>query len=485
MVNLGLTWADTLCYAGIMFFRQFFLDGLGCISYLIGCDETGMAAVVDPQRDVDGYLQVAQAHGLRITHVVETHLHADHVSGNRELAARTGAAIYMPAYADVRFEHRPLRDGDQVEVGTVALRALHTPGHTPEHVCLAVIDRTRGPEPWFLLTGDCIFVGDVGRPDLLGQDEMRQLAAQMYDSLFGCLLRLDDGLEVFPGHGAGSLCGRSMSAKLSTTLGFERRFSEALQPRSREDFIAWLRHDLPPQPANVSYIKKLNRDGPPVLGELHRPRSLSAQAVRDLIGEGSIVLDARSPSEFAAGYLPGAINIPLSSGQFATRSGWFIAPEQPIILVVGRDADAERAARALARIGYDQITGYLFNGVAAWRALGLPTASLALWTPERLRSEAFARGGQPVPGITVVDVRERSEWQQGHIPGAVHIPLSQLPLRAAELNPSHPTAVICGSGVRSSTAASALAARGFAHVANVIGGIEGWKAAGYPVANDE
>jgi hydroxyacylglutathione hydrolase len=331
---------------------------------------------------------------------------------------------------------------------------------------------------------------------------MRALARQMYDSLFGRLLRLDDGLELFPGHGAGSLCGRNMNSKLSTTLGFERRFNAALQPRSREDFIAWLTGDLPPPPANSAHIKRLNREGPPVLGELLRPKSLTAQAVRDLIGgrvsgvsdqrEKAIVLDTRDPAEFAAGHVPGALNVALSSGQFATRSGWLIAPEQPIVLVVGREADAERAARALARVGYDRIAGYLYNGVAAWRALGLPMASLALWTAERLRSEL---GGQQKeshsvtadhwPLITVLDVREPSEWRASHIPGAVHIPLGQLPQRIAELSLARPTAVLCASGTRSSSAASLLAARGFRQVANVIGGLEGWQKAGYPVTDDE
>lgn len=471
-----------------MVFRQFFLEGLGCLSYLIGCSQTGVCVVVDPQRDVDGYLQVAQSYGLRITHIFETHLHADHVSGNRELAARTGAMIYLPAQARASFEHQPLNDGDEVTIGTVTLRAIHTPGHTPEHMCLAVIDRTRGPEPWFLLTGDCLFVGDVGRPDLLGEEEMRQLAGQMYQSLFSRLSELEDGLEVFPGHGAGSLCGRSLSAKLSTTLGFERRFNPALQPRSRQEFIAWLTHDLPPQPANVPYIKQINRQGPPILGELYRPKPLTAQAVRDLLRGGEsrpVILDVRSPAEFAAGHLPGALNVPVSNGQFATRAGWFIPPDRPIVLIVGREAEAERAMRALARVGYDHVLGSLVNGIAAWRALGLPTAWLALWTPERLRSEALTRQGEPLPGITIVDVRDPSEWQQGHIPGAVHIPLAELGQRAAELNPFRPTAVICASGTRSSTAASLLAARGFKHVANVMGGMEGWEAAGYPVVRDE
>lgn len=470
-----------------MVFRQFFLEGLGCLSYMIGCSQMGLCAVVDPQRDVDGYLQVAQSYGLRITHIFDTHLHADHVSGNRELAARTGATIYLPAQAEAAFKHQPLHNGDEVNIGTVTLRAIHTPGHTPEHMCLAVIDHTRGPEPWFLLTGDFLFVGDIGRPDLLGEAEMRQLADQMYTSLFDRLSALDDGLEVFPGHGAGSLCGRNMNAKLSTTLGFERRFNPALQPRSRQEFIAWLTQDLPPQPANVPYIKQLNRQGPPILGELYRPKPLTAQAVRDLLrgqGPAPVILDVRSPAEFAAGYMPGALNVPVSNGQFATRAGWFIPPERPIVLIVGREAEADRATRALARVGYDRVIGYLVNGITAWRALGLPTASLALWTPERLRSEALTRQGEPLPGVTIVDVRDRSEWQQGHIPGAVHIPLAELAQRTDELNPFRPTAVICASGTRSSTAASLLTARGFKHVANVMGGMEGWEAAGYPVVID-
>ena len=291
-----------------MFFKQFSLDGLACQSYLIGDGDS--AVVVDPQRDVDMYLETAREHGMTIRHVIDTHLHADHVSGNTELAQRTGARLYIHPAAQAGYPHLPLAEGGEVRAGAVLLRALFTPGHTPDHISLAVTDSSRSDEPWFVLTGDWVFVGDIGRPDLLGEAAARRLAGQMFESLHAQLPALPDSAELYPGHGAGSLCGRAMSAKLSSTVGFERRFNPSLGIADKQAFIDALTTDLPAQPPNVPYIKQLNRDGPPVLGEL-AARHLGLAKVRARLKQGAVLVDTREPAAFGAGHARGALNIML------------------------------------------------------------------------------------------------------------------------------------------------------------------------------
>ncbi len=451
-----------------MYFKQFSLDGLACQSYFIGDDDA--AVVVDPQRDVDIYVTEARERGFAIRHIVETHVHADHVSGNTELAARTGATIYMPAKAGATFPHASLGDGDEIRVGAVILRAIFTPGHTPEHIALVVTDTTRSNEPWFALTGDFLFVGDVGRPDLLGAAETRALATQLYDSLHSRLLDLPDGLEVYPGHGAGSLCGRAMSAKLSTTVGFERRFNYALQVDDRRQFVEMMTSDLPTQPPNVPYIKRLNCEGPPVLGQL-AARRLSAPQVRRLIGKGAVVVDTRSSAAFGTGHVRGALNVHLSSRQFATRLGFLVSPESAMIFIARAGAEALGAMRAATRVGLDHHAGYITPGEAA----KLPQVRLAQLTVNQLY------GAMQKHAAAVLDVREKSEYDLGHVPGAQLIPLGQLPARLAELPTGSPLALICASGQRSSSAASHLLRHDVPQVLNVIGGFETWTAAGLPV----
>ncbi|MBI5876142.1 MAG: MBL fold metallo-hydrolase [Chloroflexi bacterium] len=451
-----------------MYFKQFSLDGLACQSYFIGDD--GAAVVVDPQRDVDMYIAEARERGFAIKHIVETHIHADHVSGNTELAARTGATVYLPAKGGGTFPHAPLGDGDEIRVGAVTLKALFTPGHTPEHIALVVTDASRANEPWFALTGDFLFVGDVGRPDLLGANESRALATQLYDSLHSRLLDLPDGLEVYPGHGAGSLCGRAMSAKLSTTVGFERRFNYALQVDDRQQFVHLMTSDLPTQPPNVPYIKRLNREGPPVLGALEAKR-LNAGQARRLIGKGAVVVDTRSSASFGAGHARGALNVHLSSGQFSTRLGFLVSPESPVIFVARNEHEAHAAMVAATRVGLDRHAGFLTPA----DALGLPQASLPQMTARHLH------GALQKHAVAVLDVREKSEYDLGHVPGAQLIPLGQLPARISELPADTPVAIICGSGQRSSSAASHLLRHHNLHVTNVVGGFDAWAAAGLPV----
>ena len=450
-----------------MFFKQFSVDGLACQSYLIG--DAGVAVVIDPERNVDDYLTTAAAQGFHITHILETHLHADHVSGNTELAARSGAQIYIHPTAAAAFA-RPLNGGDELTIGAVKLRALFTPGHTPDHVCLTVTDTTRSTEPWFMLAGDTLFVGDVGRPDLLGAEATRQLANQMYDSLHKQLLPLPDGLEVYPGHGAGSLCGRAMSAKLSTTLGFERKFNHALQIAERNEFVQALTSHQPSQPPNVPFIKQLNRAGPPLLGA-RVAHKLSASTVRNLLKQGALLVDTREPEAFGAGHVKGALNVVASSNQFATRLG-FLAPPHAAVVLVARDAEAcVSAMRAASRVGVDDVRGF----ITAAAAKKLSQEKLAQWNPVR------ALAAQSDAHFMLLDVREQSEYEAGHAPAAWLIPLGQLPTRLTELPVAQPIAVMCAGGIRSSSAASFLRHKGYAQVVNVSGGFEAWQKAGLPV----
>lgn len=452
-----------------MFFKQYSLDGLACQSYLIGDGDS--AVVVDPQRDVDIYLDTAREQGMIIRHVIDTHLHADHVSGNTELAQRTGALLHIHPAAQAGYPHQPLREADEVRAGAVRLRALFTPGHTPDHVSLVVTDTSRSDEPWFVLTGDWVFVGDIGRPDLLGQAAGRRLSAQMFDSLHTQLPTLPDSAELYPGHGAGSLCGRAMSAKLSSTVGFERRFNPSLGIDDKETFVQILTSDLPAQPPNLAHIKKLNREGPPVLGELVA-HHLSVTKVRGLLKHGAILVDTREPGAFGAGHGKGALNIVLSSGHFATRLGFLVTPGTPIVFVARGAEECLCAFRAAIHVGLDSVAGYL----TATEAKALPAASLPQMGVQRLAASL------PKGGVHVLDVRERGEFTMGHVPGAQWIPLGQLPGRMAELPRDGRLAVMCAGGMRSSSAASLLARNGYNDVVNVPEGFDGWEKAGLPVA---
>ncbi|MCA1552824.1 MAG: MBL fold metallo-hydrolase, partial [Chloroflexi bacterium] len=352
----------------------------------------------------------------------------------------------------------------------VVLRALFTPGHTPEHVALLVTDTTRAEEPWFVLTGDSLFVGDVGRPDLLGAEASRQLASQLYDSLHNCLMRLPDGLELYPGHGAGSLCGKAMSAKLSSTIGFERRFNYALAITDRAQFVEAITSDLPVQPPNVPFIKRLNREGAPVLGERVAHR-LSAAQVRRFMQEGAVVVDTREPQAFGAGHVRGALNVVASSNQFATRVGFLVPPHVPMLFVARGEAECLSAMRAASRLGLDHVLGFMTPAEAKKLAQArTPQLSVRQANAARERGE-----------VLVLDVRERGEFALGHVPHARHIPLGQLPVRLSELPPEQRIIVMCAGGVRSSSAASLLAREGFADVINVSGGFDAWREAGLPV----
>jgi hydroxyacylglutathione hydrolase len=450
-------------------FRQFYLGCLAQASYLIGSE--GEAAVVDPRRDVDPYLEEAAEHGLAIRYVIETHLHADFVSGHRELAARTGAVIVFGSRARVDFEHRAVGDGEELRLGVLRLRILETPGHTPESISVLVMDPAQGPEPALVFTGDTLFAGDVGRPDLVagGGFSPESMASLLYDSLHTKLLTLPDSVRIFPGHGAGSLCGRSLSDQTSSTIGEQRRGNYALQPMSRERFIAMTTTDLPEQPRHFARDVEINRTGAQPIAERPLPRPLSPDALERLQEEGAELLDVRSAAAFGGGHVPGAVNVGLE-GQFATWAGALLDPERPLVLAAGDDGAIAEAQLRLARVGRDALAGYLADGVDAWSGSGRPLRELPQLDVDQLHERRDE--------LQVLDVRRPREFRAGRVPGARNFPLDQLRREASELDPDVPTAVICAGGYRSSAGASLLLGRSFREVYNVAGGTQAWEASG-------
>ena len=457
-----------------MEFQQFYLGCLAHASYLIGSE--GEAAVVDPRRDVDEYVLEADRRGLRIRWVIETHLHADFVSGHRELAERTGATVVFGQKADVSLPHRAVREGDEIRLGTVVLRFLETPGHTPESVSVLVIDTEVSSEPRMVLTGDTLFIGDVGRPDLVGSRGLtaETMAGMLYHSLHRKLLTLPDAVAVYPAHGAGSLCGRNISQERSSTIGEQRRTNYALRPMPEEEFVRMVTVDLPEVPAYFPLDVEKNRQGAPPLADRATPPALSPEEVRRLAGGGASPLDVRSSAAFGTGHVPGSINVGLS-GQFASWTGSLLPAGPPIVLVADDPDQVREAATRLARVGLDSVAGYLDGGVAAWDRAGLPLAAVPQITVDALH----ALLGEPVR-LQVVDVRRPLEYAAGHVPGAVNRPLDRLERELAGLDPARPTAVICAGGYRSSAACGLLLRHGFADLRNVVGGTSAWVGAGLP-----
>ena len=460
-----------------MYLKHFYLGCLSHASYLIGSE--GEAAVVDPQRDVEEYLEEARRQGLAIRHVLETHFHADFVSGHRELATRTGATIYFGARARAGYPVTHLADGDEVRVGKVILRTLETPGHTPESVCYLVIDAEQGPEPVAVLTGDTLFVGEVGRPDLMGIDmPASDMAEMLYDSLHGKLMTLPDDVVVYPAHGPGSACGRNIGQETSSTIGRERKLNYALNLSDRASFVRAVSEDLPAPPRYFPHDARLNREGPGSLDDALaglRPLAPAEAARMADVGE-AVILDARSAAEFGAGHPAGALNVGLD-GRYASWAGTVIDPGTPLILVTAPGTEREAAMR-LARVGYDNARGYVDGGAEAWEAAGLPVGRVGQVEVTELERRLAAGD------LEVLDVRGPGEWEAGHIVGARHRSLPELADASdAELLPGKkPVAVICGSGYRSSIACSLLGRLGASRkLLNVAGGMDAWQQAGLPV----
>jgi glyoxylase-like metal-dependent hydrolase (beta-lactamase superfamily II)/rhodanese-related sulfurtransferase len=451
-----------------MIFKQFYLGCLAHASYLIA--DGGEAAVVDPQRDVDQYIAEAERCGAKIRWVIETHLHADFVSGHRELAARTGAEIVFGARAEAAFPHRAVRDGDTIRVGSVELRALETPGHTPESISWLVIRDGRVER---VLTGDTLFIGDVGRPDLAsGRGYTPQMmASMMYDSLHRTLLALPDDVEVWPAHGAGSACGRNISKETSTTIGVQRRTNYALRPMAREEFVSMLTTDIAAAPQYFSHDAEMNRRGARALEEI-APPPLAAADVAALLERGAIPLDVRDTQSFAAGHIPRSVNIGLD-GQYASWCGTLFSPAERLVIVADGEERSREAIMRLARVGMENVAGYVDRGILGWTAAGKPSEELPQMDVAELRDS--------LGNMNVIDVRRPAEYVAGHVPVARNVPLNELPQRIRDIRSDAPLAVICASGYRSSIASSLLARTGVA-VTNVIGGTSAWMQAGYAVA---
>lgn len=466
-----------------MYFKQFYLGCLAHASYLIGSEDE--AVVVDPQRDVDQYLDEAEAQGLKIKYVIETHLHADFVSGHRELASRTGAEIVFGSKAEAAFPHRAVNDGDEIRIGKVVLRVMETPGHTPESISILVTDqeakRGRGEvenQPQKILTGDTLFVGDVGRPDLAGGKGYTppMMASMMYDTLHNKLLKLPNETEVYPAHGAGSMCGKNMSKETWSTIGEQRKVNYALQPMSKEEFVRMMTAELPDSPAYFPKDAEINRTGAPALEELPKPPALSPDRVKEL-SQTSVILDVRSAADFGAAHLPGSMNIGLA-GQFAIWAGCLIPLGTPIILVADSEEKAGEAVTRLARVGHESVKGYLAGGIDAWREAGFTVNSI----PQISVNELNERISDSAP-LQILDVRRPGEYTSGHVPHAVTSPLLNLPKDVSnlKLKPELPTAIICAGGYRSSAASSILEQHGFTNLLNVTGGTSAWINAGLPV----
>lgn len=455
-----------------MYFEQFYLGCLAHASYLLASE--GEAVVVDPQRDVELYLKAAAEQGATIRHIFETHLHADFVSGHRELAARTGAKIYMGAQSGATFEHVAVSDGFELKFGKASIHILETPGHTPESICLVVTDAEKSSAPWAVLTGDTLFIGDVGRPDLSPRHTPAQLAGLLYDSLHTKLMTLPDSVLVYPAHGAGSLCGKNMRAERSSTIGTERLTNYALQIRSREEFIRQLTSNLPARPEYFAKDAEINRTGAAALSDLPPLRSLSPFELEGMLKAGEIALDVRPMDEFAAGHVPGSVNIALG-GQFASWAATVLGLAAHPVLIAETDAQIEEARLRLARVGIEELDGYLAGGVAAWKQSGQPLATVAQISAQELEQRLGA--GK----VQVLDVRREPEWDAGHVKGAAWWPLDNFRVSPPEIDHEVPLAVHCKGGYRSMIAASLLQRAGFRNVINLIGGFDAWQQANLPI----
>jgi hydroxyacylglutathione hydrolase len=460
-----------------MLFEQFYLESLGHASYLVGDEATGRALVLDPRRDVDVYFDFARTHGLHVVHAIDTHGHNDYLTGITELSDRTDLEALGYADAGLGYPHRPVKDGEVIEIGEIGLEVIHTPGHTPEHVSLLVYDRASGDEPTMFLSGGALLVGDLARPDLLGGEEEAHDAAVTFCHTIQekILWRLDDHVEVFPTHVSGSLCGGNIGSRLSTTVGYERKTNVILaRVSSSEEFVdECIRLDnLPAVPPYWRRMRKQNLAGPQPLGVLDEPPALRPGDFEDAMSDGTFVVDARSIEAFAGAHIAGALNVPLSAS-FATWAGTVLPGGARVLLVLDGPEDLWEATWQLLRIGYRPPAAWLAGGIQAWRTSGRVTVSLPQIDVHDLHSRHAA--GE----IDVLDVRQPAEWAAGHIEGATFITGAQLPARIEDVEGDRPLAVICGSGYRSAVASSLLQREGRANVYGVPGGMSAWKSAGY------
>ena len=476
-----------------MILKRFYNEELAQASYLIGCAASGEALVIDPNRDIEQYLDVARTERLRIAHVSETHIHADFVSGARELAARTGARLYLSGEGGPNWQYafrrepnvQVVHDGDRFRLGNVVVEIRHTPGHTPEHIIFFITDGAAADEPIGVVTGDFVFVGDVGRPDLL--EKAAHVAGTMEGSardLFRSLQRfkeLPDYLQIWPGHGAGSACGKGLSSIPHSTVGYERRFNWAFAIQEEADFVAAVLAGQPEPPRYFGEMKRINRDGPRVRNGDRQPAALGLEQLDRLLERKAVIVDTRRAGEFAAQHIPGTINIPLDRS-FATWADWLLPYDTDIHLLIddGQSNALSGAVRSLALIGLDRVAGYFTDGVlSSWTQSGRELQSVPQLHAADLAA-LLSRGA-----AAVVDVRGRSEWEAGHVPGVPNIPLGYLLDHVAELPSDRPVVLLCQGGARSAIAASLLQARGVSRAVNLVGGFVEWQRTGHEVERTE
>src|SRR6201993_1502023 len=463
-------------------FKTIQTEGIAELSYLVGDDDEGVAAVFDPRADCDVYIEAARHAGVIITHIFETHIHADLVSGSRELCARLETAkIYASGEGGAEYGFNPekIKDGDRFEFGDVIVTARHTPGHTPEHLSYVLAEADHPDDPWGVLTGDSLFVSSAGRPDLLGESRTRDLAEQQFHTLRDFYLKMPDHVMIYPNHGAGSPCGADIGARLTSTIGYERLHNNFLQFDDVQNFTDYALRTAPPVPTYYPRMKKINAEGPEVLGNLPRVAGLPPKQFKGAIGKnGNQLVDVRTMLAFGGGHIAGALNIG-GSPILSIWAGWMLDPEKPILLVLENDDDLEKIVRLFVRTGYTRFAGYLIDGMKSWDAAGFPL--------ERIGQMSVHELNQRKGSLQIVDVRSPGEWKRGRVPGAQHIFVPELAKRMAELDRNKPTAVYCGSGYRASIATSILKPLGFTDLWNVPGSWEAWKKAKLPVegANGE
>lgn len=463
-----------------MFLYKKFVPGLAIYSYMIGDEKTKKCAVIDPTRDVEEYIQVAAAHGLNITDILETHVQADYILGSKELkhrlqnkpiihASGMGGKEWTPSYVD-----QSVKNGDEVNLGNIRLKALHTPGHTFEHLCWLLFDDIYNRDtPCCIFTGDLLFTGDIGRPDLLGDEHSEPLARKLYHSLFNVIADLPEFIEIYPGHGAGSRCGASIGSRESSTLGYERLFNQSLKKQEESVWVKLLLSRQPPIPRYFSKVKSMNVIGPEILYGKPLPKSIGAKELNDQIKQLCIV-DIRSKEAFSAAHIPMSINIPLTEA-FAMWAGTVLPYDMPLVLVFDQQSDLNIAITQLSRIGIDRVQGYLEGGITSWETLGLPLSNINTISVNDLAQAPSTH----TPYI--LDIRTKAEWNAGHIKNAIHQPLGDPDIIAKDIPSGQAVTVICGSGLRASIACSLLKKAGVTNVCNVLGGMMAWKNAGHPM----
>ncbi|WP_291855201.1 rhodanese-like domain-containing protein [Marinilabilia sp.] len=454
-----------------MLIKHFFINKIAHSSYILAGSDA--CAVIDPQRDIDVYIKEARALGVIITHILQTHLHADFISGHLDLAEKTGAKVYIAKSAECSFDHVPLSEGDTIEIEDIIIKVLETPGHTPEHLCFVVTDTTRGEDPACAFVGDTLFVGDVGRPDLF-PEMAEELAGKLYHSLYDKILKLPEFCEVLPAHGAGSLCGRAMGAKWRSTIGYEKKYNAALQIKDKDKFIKSLTEDMPPAPDHFSRSTDINRNGPVLVSQLPRMQELNTETFKEMIEKENVaIVDTRSYLAFGGQHIPGSWSLDFN-GNLPTFAGWVLPTDKDLLVVSDSFSEAEETNVWLRRVGKDRVVGYLDGGMAGWITNGYKTNSVKQISAEDLHE--MVSGSDK---FVLLDVRAPQEFEDEHIEGAINIPVADLRERHTELKKEDSIVLLCSSGNRSSLGVSILSQHGFNKLNNVAGGMTGYSAAGY------